>query len=537
MARGPPYRWTTRAFAFLASWVTTAIATPSLAQLNDETAVGDYFVDDAGELQHFSPTYESWLGSDRHPRQWVRAATENALITVLEMAFYWYDPQSNSVDWQFPDVSSKLESSSAVRFDDNLMRTNYLYHPFAGQSHYLFTRVNGFSVGEAFLTATAFSTAYEMLLEWRELISINDLIVTPVGGASVGEFMNQLGDYLNSEPPHTHTVVRQAAGTVTRDGAEVTLGLPRHMHESFDDPKYPTALPADNLGLSSAYHHRFRLTLGIESAGNETNEWRELCLVDGQFEIVAMPGFLRPGTFHRWFGTGNFTSSRLRFAFAGRQSDIEVRFDSDLFGYYSQRIRSGAGGRTGFANEVGFGLGLRYLDRRLFGRTDQLGIVHLLRPVDRAWFMLGPVRLELTADVSPDFASLHSAAYEGYVQRFGTDGTKSSLIRHGYLHTWGVSGGATAAVSLDDARLELSGRYGHYESIEGAERNQEDVSVDSHGVETVRDLGVAFVLEPSGAPLSTRFELAETRRVSDLEPDFHATRTDRRLSMGLGLAF
>jgi hypothetical protein len=521
----------------LASWIALAITEPSAAQPNDPARVDDFFIDDQGRLQRFSTTYQSWFGPERHPRQYARAAMENGLITILEMAFYWYDPQSNSVDWQFPDVSSKLQSASAVRFDDNLMRTNYLYHPFAGQSHYLFTRVNGFSVGESFLTAAAFSTAYEMLLEWRELVSINDLIVTPVGGTAVGEFFNQLGGYLNSEPPHAHLHVRQPAPVVVRDGAEVTLGLPQHLHESFDEPEYPVLLPPDTNGLSSAYHHAFRLTAGLEAAGNGTSRWQELYQINGRFQLVAMPGFLRPGGFHRWFGTGNFTSSRVRVAFAGRESDIEVHFDSDLFGHYGQNVRSSPGGRTGFANELGIGTGLRYLDRRLFGRTDQLGIVHLLRPVDRAWFLFGPARLELALDLSPDFASIHSAAYESYVRRFGTDGTKSSLIRHGYLHTWGVSGGAVVALSAGDARIEASGRYGHYESIEGLERNQEEVSVDSHGTETVRDLAFAFELEPRGSPLSARFELAETRRGSRLEPDLHATRTHRRVSVGLGLAF
>lgn len=495
----------------------------------------DFYLNEAGEVVPFSATYDSWFGPGRYERDYVRAGVEHAGVVVLEMFFYWYDPDANSVDWQFPDVKTKLTSNNAVRFDDNLMRTNYIYHPLAGAAHYLATRVNGFGVPESFASAAAFSTLYEAVLEWRELVSINDLIVTPLGGMAAGELLNQLGDYLNSEPPAVRTKVRRPAGPIVRDGAQVILGFPRRIHDSLDDPAYPVVLERDNLGLSSAYAHEFRLWTGLQTAGNEQGRTHEFTALGGQIELFAMPGFLRPGRFERWYGSGNFTRAELRSAFAGSRFEIELDVDSHLFGHYSQNID--LAGSTGVANELGFGTGLYYLDRHLFGRRDQLGIVHVLRPIERAFILADPVRLELELDVSPDFAALHSAAYEEYARASGTDGTKSPLVRHGYWHGWGLSAGASAALLLGGTELAVRARYGRYESIEGVDREQDTVTKDLHGSETVIDLGATLTVEPDGAPVFARFEIADTLRRSFLEPDIEVDRSDRRMVVALGLVF
>lgn len=512
------------------------LAEPRLASSLFSVSSEDYFIDHAGRRLSFTPTYEAWFGPDRRPRNYIRAGVENGIIFLLELAFYWYDPDANAIDWQFINLESKLSTSDAVRFDDNLMRTNFVYHSFAGNTHYLFTRVNGFGVAESFGVAAASSVLYELVLEWRELASINDMIVTPLGGLSVGEFFNQLGDYLNSEPAHPEVEVRQSLGLLARDAAQVTIGLPRKVHDAFDDAPKPPPLEADNLGLSSAYHHAFRLHLELATAENEKNAKQQMYGIGGSFELTAMPGFLRPGQFERWFYDGNFTASEVRYAFGGRDRDFELRFDTGVAGWYTQHIVSAPGGRRGFANALAIGSGFRYASRDSFGRTDQFGIVHVLRPQEKAWMLLGPARLRLAADLSPDFASLHSAAYEAYAAAYGKDGTRASLARHGYFHGWGISAGAAVGLEVEQASLTGRARYGHYESIDGLERNEEEITRAQHAVESVTDLGARLSLEPADSPVSGYVEAVETLRHSVIGR-FHVDRADRRLSVALGLLF
>jgi hypothetical protein len=440
------------------------------------------------------------------------------------------------VDWQFPDFQSKISSYNAFRFDDNLLRTNYMLHSTAGGMHYLLTRSNGFGVAPSFAAAAASSVLYETLLEWREVISINDLIVTPLGGIASGEFMNQLGNYLNSEQPSVRTEVRGTLGSVVRGGSRVAFGLPRAVHAGMDEPAAPLTVARDNLGLSSAYAHAFRLRLGQESVFGE-NQSGEMLSVRSEIWIAAMPGFQRPGSFGLWFSNGNFTSFRLRIAGGSAGQSGELDFDSHLFGYYGQDFSAGS---TGSASEFAIASGLRYADRRELGDRQHYGIVHLPHPTETVWLGVGDVRLKLGAAISPDFASIWSASFQRYSDLFGTDGTKSTLKRHGYMHSWGVSGEIFASVTAGAVELGGSARHGRYGSIDDLDREQELITHHTRGTEKMTELRAHLKLEPKASPLSTRFEVVEVRHDSSLTSSFGPFQTGdvvRRMSVELGVKF
>jgi hypothetical protein len=524
-----------RARALSALGLTAALGLSAPALAAEPPEDGHYFTR-SGERVPFEPMYESWFGSDRYRPNYWRALLENAAMMALEVAIYWYDPSLNVVDWQFPDLDSKLSSSEAVRFDDNLMPTNYLHHPTAGTAHYLLTRVNGFGVLGAFTAAAASSTAYELVFEWRELVSVNDLIVTPFGGMALGEFFNHLNGYLNSAPPRVRTDLHRSAGELARDGAQVTFGALRRAHDSWDEPAAPLVAPEDNLGLSSAYAHVFRLRVEQSAYENDRERAGEIYGLAGDFRIVAMPGFLAPGRFARWYVNGNFTELAFRVGFNGSARENELVAESHLLGWYSQAIGQRASHLRGHALESALATGLTYVDRQWAGQRDQYGIIHFPHPSQRVWWFVGPAKLAFAADVAPDFASLHSAAYRRYAEQFGTDGTKSSLKRHGYFHGLGVSAGASASVAVDALELGTSARFGHYESIEGLERRQEEVTRDTHGVEQLWDLRAHLQLEPEDSVVSARVEVQNTRRSSRLA-GFRESDSYKKLSVSLGVAF
>jgi hypothetical protein len=170
------------------------------------------------------------------------------------------------------------------------------------------------------------------------------------------------------------------------------------------------------------------------------------------------------------------------------------------------------------------------------GREDQFGIVHLLAPVHQIWLVEEPFSLRLRGDASPDFASVQSAAYEQFVERYGREGTKSSLYRHSYLHCWGASVGAAAELGAGPFELGLRARYGHYESIDGLERMQEEVSWDTHGSETIVELGGHLVVEPPGSALLAKIALDRVVRGSNLA-EFSETRSRDTFEASLGMRF
>ncbi|HVZ35813.1 MAG TPA: DUF3943 domain-containing protein, partial [Polyangiaceae bacterium] len=187
------------------------------------------------------------LGPGRYPPSYARAVLEVAGLLGLGVAQYWSNSNSNSRDWDFPRWSDRL-SSSGIRFDNNTHVTNNVLHPLAGAAYYGFSRSNGLSVPAASLFTFAGSAIWEGTLEWREKVSINDMVATTAGGISGGEFFVQLASYLNSSPTETN---------LAQDVAKVTLGFPVWVHEELDSRPRDPRPARDNLGFSSEYTHRF----------------------------------------------------------------------------------------------------------------------------------------------------------------------------------------------------------------------------------------------------------------------------------------
>jgi len=523
-----------RCTALLAGLMLSAVAWTGNAKAEPHV---DYFIDARGNRVEFRPLYEGWFGDRRYPANYGRAAGENAALLAFELFLYWYDPNQNSVDWQYPNLGSKLTSNEAVRFDDNMQLTNFLLHPLAGGAHYGVSRLNGLGIPASFASAAISSGLYETLFEWREVVSINDLIVTPFAGMALGETLFQLGNYLNSESQRPKLLEETTGGgEFGRRLASVTLGLPRRGHDVVDTPPPAPAVVDDSLGLSSAYWHEFRLAVGAEFATNDHHDFGQATVIREQTTLVAMPGFLQPGDITTWYWNGNFTSTSTKVGFEQRLRDVDVAIDAHLIGHYEQHLTVDGDGLHGVAHEIAAHTALHYVERWLLDRHDFYATLHLMGPVGTLWLPLGKARLRFAADVAPDFAAIRSLAYEKWVARLGTEGTKSSLLLHGYYNAWGVSTGASAAVMAHGVSLSAEGRFGHYESIDGFERFRERVTLEPHNVDNVLELSTALAYEPPGTVFSARLEATHVARTSTMG-SFSSPRYDQTLGVTLGARF
>src|SRR5512140_1888751 len=90
-------------------------------------------------------------------------------------------------DWQFR-LNGHAQFDRIVlldgwRFDSNNFKLNWT-HSLAGAIYYQFARSNNLSWVNSWLMATAASTYWETIVEWREVISLNDQITTALGAFS-----------------------------------------------------------------------------------------------------------------------------------------------------------------------------------------------------------------------------------------------------------------------------------------------------------------------------------------------------------------
>ncbi|MBK7585201.1 MAG: DUF3943 domain-containing protein [Myxococcales bacterium] len=486
-----------------------------------------WWIDRSGRVRPFERTYSDWSPERYEAHPW-RAAAEMLGILAIGTAWYWIKAEDNREDWDFPSLNQRLLTFEALTFDNNRFITNHVLHPAAGSAYYGFSRVNGLGPYASIGYSMASSAFFEWGLEILEKVSINDLLFTPLGAWASGEWFFQLGDYLNSAPR------RSAVGTRV---AKYTLGAPRYLHDLWDDVPPPPELPADNLGFSTAFWHRFGLDYGLAAVDNNRGSSKLAHDVVLSGELIRMPGFLRPGHFERGFGEGNFVDMRTRMTFDDTGwADIDIWFSADITGYFHQDFEHAPGGVRGQAWSGALNTAGRFTDRWLLQRRDGVAVAHLPGPAIRGWIADGALLFRVSAAAHLDFAAIYALPYERWIERYGSAGTKSVLQKHSYYYAHGGSAVGSASLAYEGTELGVRASFGHYESIEGFDREQTSVLRDVHNADEIIEGALWLGHTTPGAPLHIGISAEETYRVSRMPP-LDEVRWDRRIAINLGLGF
>jgi hypothetical protein len=461
------------------------------------------------------------LGPGRYPPSYTRAALEVAGVLSLGVAQYWSNYKTNSQDWDFPRWSDRL-SSEAIRFDNNTHVTNNVLHPLAGSAYYGFSRANGLSVPAASLFTFAGSAIWEGTLEWREKVSINDMVATTVGGIAVGEFFVQLASYLNSSPTETN---------LAQDVAKVTLGFPVWVHDELDSRPRDPRPARDNLGFSAEYTHHFSAAYQNSWIGDGVQKdiLRGVAL---DARLVSLPGYLDPESFDSTFAQGNFTSGSLGLQFDGSGlRDARMRLDAVLAGYYGQRATH----RAVIGALLGLATGLEFVAEDALQSGDQYALIHVAGPQLGATWKSNGYQLDLGVRASADFASIRSLAWPA-LHEADPDATYKSTLARGYQYNFGFSTRLAGELRLRAARLYGELGWGSYRSIQGLDRFQETITRDPAGTEVLEENRLGLALEPPDTPLRFYSQLEGFAHESYLGGQA-GRRQERRLAIGAGMVF
>jgi hypothetical protein len=453
-----------------------------------------------------------------------RALLETMAIFAAGEAYYWSHPAINWGDWDFPSGKTRLDFFVPT-FDNNLHVTNDILHPIgAGSTYYWFARANGLRPLEALGYVFTASAVFELFGEWFEKASINDMIVTPLGGWAAGELWTHLGDYLGSAR-------RPRLGN---DIATWTLGLPTRLHrpKGYAGPARP--MPEDRLGFSSFYWHRFSVLAGSSSASNDIERSEALFDFALGAEIVAIPGFLQPGSFVLPFSDGELTEGRFRMSLGGNgQQTWDLNFEAIIWGRYAQRIDLD---RKGTAWMIGLSNAYDFAERNRLGRYDGYALVHVLGPVLRYYLVDGDLTARFDAAIHPDFAVIQALTWPDWRVVYGDGGTRSTLTEHGYNFHLGVA--ARARASVDYRGFEAGARMllGSYGSIDRWDRFQSDVTKNVHDTEQIAEVGGWLGYTIPDTALHFRLYAEHQGRSSSMSP-LELGRWDRRVGGLLGLQF
>jgi hypothetical protein len=399
-----------------------------------------------------------------------RAARDLGVLMGLGVAWYVSQIEVNKRDFDFDrtfaDQLRRL-TGDGYRFDDNDRFLN-IGHSTVGAYYHLLARANGGSMAQAIVFDLAASSAWELLVEHREVFSVNDTITTSVGGIALGEGLFRLGDlFARSRPTALNRVLM---GVFSPARALTWL---------YGDAPRPAAAGFDEHGIAADAHHRFAVAVGGSAplGAGGADGWQSALAAD--LEVIDLPTYGRAGRASRWLAGGEMT--RMAVDFAGSASDMKslsVRAQSSLWGRYRQDIRgdggdSGVDTLAGYAAFLGSSTGFELSYHEVGELTDFLTAVHVFGASADVALHRSPWRLRLAVDVHPDFAMVRPFAQGD--EALGADGVPGqSTLKHGYYYALGVTAAARAEASYRQVRAGAAIDWSGYDAIEGLDRFQHE---------------------------------------------------------------
>jgi hypothetical protein len=392
--------------------------------------------------------------------------TTAEIAAVLAGGAIWYlrnGTEGYGRAWGWHGWKRKLLADD-VTFDSDHFNTNTVGHPMGGTAYYQIARGNGFGPGPSFLAAVLASTFWEYAVELPEHPSINDMIMTPVGGAIIGEASYQLGRYF----------ARSGTGTARCTGAFLFAPV-----AALNDR------PICRSGSGFLPWARLGLLVGAGRAMFDGGAVRDEIGFALGSEIVSQRAYQRPGSGTVMVMPGQWTALHLDARF-GESRLSSVWFHArTLWGGRYDRHYHGVGDETdgppvlfdgprGWGLLVALGSSFDYRLRdlpRVHDRIASVGIGGPTFELSRRGSVL--VRASFMAQYA--FAIIGAMAYwPGDPQVLGQV-IKTPLRSAGYYYGHGVVSAATLLVDLGPVGFTADARGGWYWSIDSGDPEQSSI--------------------------------------------------------------
>ena len=324
----------------------------------------------------------------------------------------------------------------AWSFDASAFETNFLAHPIAGTFYYTTARSNRSGPFESLGWASVAALTWE-LAEFPENVSFNDLIVTPVAGASIGESVVQLSQWLDRKP---RSLARSVLSALLFPMKLVNGDPPAAEGDS-------GALAADLRLISGARLNGGGPELGVRLASR----------------LVHFPGFGEAGEGTQLGLLGNVSGLSLE-ARGGRSGLADLRFTAgaSFASLYQRSIDTGGEGWD-LAVSGGLAYDLRNhawdsgpLDAWTSVHVPNLGVQ--LRRIDGRW------SVTLRADLALTFVGARSFALDAGPGLVPIETLTTTQRTWGYTMGWGLAAAPTLEIAYGpfslNAGASIDTRYG-----------------------------------------------------------------------------
>ena len=474
-----------------------------------------------------------WLGDGPRDRHWGRMLIEVGAFFGVMQAVYWSDYEFNKVDFTYEgdweNVRARLITLEAWHLDDNAYETNGWRHPVQGGLNYLFARSNGFSALESYAVSLTQSAVWELFGEYREDVSVNDIVLTPRAGSVLGETMWQLGlFFLRGERRWPYQVI----GNIGTGGKGLL---------DWWDGKTSSAPRVGALGLPTDVVHRFEtsMTAGRWVVGGDAKGFLRTSI---DTELILIPGFARPGNARRLYASPAYSSLHVEATRADETlTDFRLAARVGITSWHRKRLHDGCGYNLlfGIGSAYEYGQHVGGPDRDTRSTRDQIAMGHVGGGNVDLTLHRGDLSLRAVADGYGNIAVVRNYAIDAHRAEHPDDYVRSTIERHNYHHAIGVTARATVVGSYKGLRLGVSFQQDWLRSIQGIDRHQDEI-VDDYSLVDTRAEGRAWLsyerpLRP-GLALGLGIGL-EARRRSGSARDTYRSDTEHAQTVNAQLVF
>lgn len=444
-----------------------------------------------------------------------KAILINWSFILADSIKYWSKYTKWLEDWQFKltwkDQKRRFFTTEAIKFDSNPFMTNWT-HGLSGAAFYNMARYYRLSIFESFLLELSSSLSWEYITEWREVISINDVFFSGVGGIHIGEPFFQYGKYLLSKKGLGNRILGYLINPVFAvndllGNRKWRMNFKEEYRNSPDSYLYLG--PEKSIYSGTDEKNLSMIHLGIKTSFLNIPEFEDNSLKDfsGRIKNTFFSGISFDLSLSKeGVEEYRFETESVIFGFAKKKfNDI---FDNKRKGY-----RYYIGASTAF--ELFKKRAIAYYDKgeyhydftksetptqpTLF--TDKFAIINLLGPAFKLSLFSGDFKAGLSLNAYFDFALVNSMALNEYSKYYplNIEYKKTTLTHYGYYYAFGYT--MKSQLSLSLRNIELTGliKYQRYSSIESLDRFQENIKDDSEVIDsrTISRLELSFGIPKS----------------------------------------
>lgn len=453
------------------------------AQVEYRAREGKFYDRSTGAELSIEAAYDRYKNESVKQRSFLRALREIAVVHGVEGATYYSSPAAQDFDYDWDKAGPAIFKRAKWRMDDNSWFFNHIGHPLTGMWTFQSGRGNGFGPLESALLSAAVSSVWEIVIEFRERISYNDLIMTPLSGSIMGEVLFQFeGAFTRGKDNWTNRIlgaIFNAPETIRR---VVFREKPRRS-ESLDEYGFANDF-ARKLDWATTLENNGTGRLGLRGEILKFKEFGEAGEESGIVRDTPLAEFLLQAGLD-----------------GAKRADLEWYFKTALIAYRKKRVEGDSeASRRGYELLIApsHAFRMEILHPRKDQPRDSIATASIVGGTLDLTVYLGKTQVRSTVDVFGDFAAIRSIALTEYRKSHDITGMPVLLTDQGYHFAWGGTG--ISKFTLTRGKYELGGSAVAIgaRSINGVSRHQDVVTKDYRFIDSrlISDVWVGIRTRP-----------------------------------------